>query len=173
MNEPTGLPGIKGFRRHVVVAVVAALSVVATGAFVASAQDATPPATASACAATPASGDTASICVELGEYDIFYKPNVLTIPADKDVKVVITNRGVTLHNFSVTDHKNSGLKNLNIVVNTDPGKTSDVTINAPAGDYYFFCDQPGHEAAGMFGYLSVKKDATPSTSEATVTPRAG
>src|SRR5262249_30525941 len=150
MNEQTGRQGIWGIRRHLAVAVVAALSVVGTGAFVARAQDATPPAASGACAATPASGDTASLCVELGEYDIFFKPNVLTIPADKDVKIVITNHGVTLHNFSVTDHKNTGLKNLNIVQNTDPGKTSEVTINAPEGDYYFFCDQPGHEAAGMF-----------------------
>jgi uncharacterized cupredoxin-like copper-binding protein len=145
---------------------IAAFTVVGTGAFVAGAQNSTPSPTASACGST-------SDCVELGEYDIFYKPNVLTIPADKDIKVEIVNHGVTLHNFSVTDHKNSGLKNLNIVVNTDPGKTSETTINAPAGDYYFFCDQPGHEAAGMFGYIHVAADATPSTSEATVTPRAG
>jgi len=166
MNEPTGLQEKKGFGRRVAVAVVAALAVVGTGTFVVGAQNSTPSPTASACAST-------SDCVELGEFDIFYKPNVLTIPADKDVKVEIVNHGVTLHNFSVTDHKNSGLKNLNIVVNTDPGKTSETTINAPAGDYYFFCDQPGHEAAGMFGYIHVAADATPSTSEATVTPRAG
>ena len=29
-------------------------------------------------------------------------------------------------------------------------------INAPAGEYYFFCNVPGHEAAGMHGTITVK-----------------
>ena len=34
-------------------------------------------------AATPASGTpTPNLCVEIGEYDIYFKPNLLTIPAD-------------------------------------------------------------------------------------------
>ena len=32
-----------------------------------------------------------------------------------------------------------------------PGESQTITLNAPPGDYYFFCDIPGHEAAGMFG----------------------
>ena len=87
--------------------------------------------------------------------------------------MVLVNHGATTHNFSITDHKNPGLKNLNISVTTEPGQTSETTINAPEGIYYFFCNQPGHEAAGMIGYLTVKKDASISSSAATVTPRAG
>ena len=113
------------------------------------------------------------LCVVIGEYDIYFKPNLVTIPADTPVRVVLPNHGATLHNFSITDHENPGLKNLNISVDTDPGKTSETTINAPEGTYYFFCNQPGHEQAGMFGYLDVKKDAQITTSAATVTPRAG
>jgi uncharacterized cupredoxin-like copper-binding protein len=125
-------------------------------------------------AATPTAGTpTAELCVVIGENDIFFKPNLATIPADTPVRIVLVNHGATTHNFSITDHKNSGLKNLNVSVNTEPGKTSETTINAPEGTYYFFCDQPGHEQAGMFGYLEVKKDAKITTSEATVTPRAG
>ena len=47
------------------------------------------------------------------------------------------------------------------------------TINAPAGVYYFFCNEPGHEQAGMIGYLTVADNATITSSKATVTPRAG
>lgn len=125
-------------------------------------------------AATPTPGTpTPDLCLVIGEYDIYFKPNLVTIPADTPVRVVLPNHGATLHNFSITDHKNPGLQNLNISVDTDPGKTSETTINAPEGTYYFYCDQPGHEQAGMFGYLEVKKDAKISTSAATVTPRAG
>jgi uncharacterized cupredoxin-like copper-binding protein len=124
--------------------------------------------------ATPAAGQEApTACVVIGEDDIYFNPNLLTIPADTPVRIVLVNHGVTVHDFSVTDHGNAGLKNLNISVLTDPGKTGETTIDAPEGVYYFFCNQPGHEAAGMRGYLTVKKDAPIEVAEATVTPRAG
>jgi uncharacterized cupredoxin-like copper-binding protein len=150
-----------------------ALALLGGSALLASAQTATPP--ASACPdGTPASGEAAgSDCVEIGEYDISFKPNLATIPADTQVKVVLPNRGEALHNFSITDHGNPGLENLNISVDIDPGATEETTIEAPEGVYYFFCDQPGHEGAGMRGYITVEKDASITTSEATVTPRAG
>jgi uncharacterized cupredoxin-like copper-binding protein len=159
----------------VAVAMALALPVLGIGAMLASAQSGTATATADACPpATPTSGTpTSNLCIEIGEYDIYFKPNLGTIPADTPVRIVLVNHGATTHNFSITDHKNAGLKNLNISVDTEPGKTSQTTINAPEGTYYFFCDQPGHEQAGMFGYLTVKKDAKITTSEATVTPRAG
>jgi nitrite reductase (NO-forming) len=152
-------------RRHIPAAALA-LTLLGAGALLASAQTTTP--TASVCAA-----GTTGPCVAIGQYDIYFKPNLATIPADEAVKVELTNNGVTEHNFSVTDHGNSGLENLNIAVNAQPGAKSEATINAPAGVYYFFCDIPGHEAAGMRGYITVKADASITTSEATVTPRAG
>jgi nitrite reductase (NO-forming) len=150
----------------------AALTVLGVGSILTSAQT-TP--TADACPnGTPASGAASTEpCVVIGEFDIYFKPNLVTIPADTAVKVFLPNDGVTEHDFSVTDHGNSGLKDLDISVKTQPGDTSETTINAPEGDYYFFCSIPGHEAAGMRGYITVKADATITTSEATVTPRAG
>ena len=149
------------------------LAMLGVGSMMASAQSGT--ATPTPCpAGTPPSGSqNANLCVAIDEYDIYFKPNVVTIPADTPVQISITNHGATAHDFVISDHDNSGLKNLNINVATDPGKTSEVTINAPEGDYYFYCSVPGHEAAGMRGYLTVKKDAKISTTEATVTPRAG
>ncbi|MBA2521382.1 MAG: cupredoxin domain-containing protein [Chloroflexia bacterium] len=114
-----------------------------------------------------------SAAVTIDAEDIYFRPNVITLPADTPVTVTFTNQGQIVHNFSVTDRNNPGLENLNIVVTLNPGETRTFTINAPAGDYYFFCDQPGHEAAGMRGYLQIADGAEISTEEATVTPRAG
>jgi uncharacterized cupredoxin-like copper-binding protein len=163
-------------REALVAAVLAlALPILGIGAFFGAAQTATPPATPAPCpAGTPTSATpTADLCVEIGEYDIYFEPNLITIPADTPVRIVLNNHGVTAHNFSVTDHENSGLKNLDISVDTEPGAMMETTINAPEGTYYFFCNVPGHEQAGMRGYIEVKKDAPIATSTATVTPRAG
>jgi uncharacterized cupredoxin-like copper-binding protein len=123
-----------------------------------------------------ASAQTSSapaMTLDVGEFDIFFNPNLGTIPANTPVQITVTNKGAIRHNFSITDHNNSGLTNLNVHFDTDPGGTGTATINAPAGVYYFFCDEPGHEQAGMIGYLTVADNATISSSEATVTPRAG
>ena len=87
--------------------------------------------------------------------DIFFDPKVVTTPANTDVTLILENKGVIGHNFSITDHKNPNVKNLNISLDVDPGQTEQSTINAPAGTYYFYCNVPGHEAAGMFGTLQV------------------
>ena len=172
-RDPRGVSQPRVLLAAVVMAL--ALPVLGSGAMLASAQSGTATATADECPpATPTPGTpTPKVCVEIGEYDIYFNPNLVTIPADTPVRVVVVNHGATAHNFSITDHKNPGLKNLNISVDTDPGKSSENTINAPEGTYYFFCNVPGHEQAGMFGYLTVKKDAKITTAEATVTPRAG
>jgi uncharacterized cupredoxin-like copper-binding protein len=142
-------------------AVAAALSVSGT------------PLTTSAQSSTPPVDGTATMQVEIGAYDIYFQPNLATIPADTPVEIVVTNHGVVGHNFSITDHRNTGLKNLDVSFAIAPGETKSMTINAPAGDYYFFCAVPGHEQAGQFGYLTVTKGASITTTEATVTPRAG
>ena len=139
-------------------------------AIVATAQTQTSAATTtpSICGTPAASGDP---CLGIGMFDIYFNPNTATIPSEKAVEVALKNNGVTDHNFSVTDHGNAGLKNLNISVTLKAGESGSANINAPAGDYYFFCNQPGHEAAGMRGYITVKSDASITTASATVTPR--
>ena len=54
---------------------------------------------------------------------------------------------MTLHNFSIDE--------LDIDVDIAPGATEEVVINAPAGTYEFYCNVPGHKAAGMLGTLTV------------------
>jgi uncharacterized cupredoxin-like copper-binding protein len=123
--------------------------------------------------ATTAPGGQAQNQVTITLNDIYFNPNLITIPANTPVTVVLENKGAIAHNFSVTDHNNPNVKNLNISVNVDPGQTQQTTVNAPAGTYYFYCNVPGHEQAGMFGYLIVQEGAAIATQEATVTPPAG
>ncbi len=155
------------FVSFVVTALLAfALLTVPTGV----AQDASPEASPSACVpGTPGAGGTptaqaspsaaATPCpegtpqaggdsVEVESYDIYFEPKELSIPADTDVKVSLPNAGVTLHNFSIDA--------LKISVDIDPGATEETTINAPAGTYEYYCNVPGHKAAGMVGTLTVK-----------------
>jgi nitrite reductase (NO-forming) len=148
---------------------------VAVGSPAVRAQEATPGAQAGACgggeaAASPAASEN---CVSIVSHDIYFAPNKVTIPADTDVTIELPNEGVTMHNFSITDHKNPDVKNLEISIDINPGDTKTVTVNAPAGTYYFYCNVPGHEAAGMYGYLIVEEGGQISAESATVTPPAG
>jgi uncharacterized cupredoxin-like copper-binding protein len=142
------------------------------------AQSATPPAGACAGAAGTATAadqatPSAGQCVTIASRDIYFSPNLVTIPAKTDVTIMLPNEGSTMHNFSITDHKNPDLPNLNISVDINPGETKSVVVNAEPGTYYFFCNVPGHEPAGMFGYLQIEPDAAVRSESATVTPRAG
>lgn len=86
--------------------------------------------------------------VEVVSYDIYFEPNEITIPANTDVTVTLPNEGVALHNFAISE--------LDIDVDIPPGDTEEVVINAPAGEYEFICNVPGHKAAGMVGILIVE-----------------
>jgi cytochrome c oxidase subunit 2 len=98
-------------------------------------------------AATPAGGELPTE-VTIEEVDIAFNPNEFSIPANTDVTVTINNTGAAPHNFSIDD--------LGIDVDTAPGQTSTVTINAPPGDYEYYCNVPGHREAGMVGTLHVE-----------------
>lgn len=106
--------------------------------------------------ASPGASPVAGEQVEIVSHDIYFDPKEVTIPADTDVTIVLPNEGVTLHNFSIDDNKNEDLPFEPIDIDIDPGATEQVAINAPAGEYYFYCNVPGHEAAGMWGTLTVE-----------------
>jgi cytochrome c oxidase subunit II len=93
--------------------------------------------------------------IELDLEDIKFSQKEFTIPANTDVTITLSDKGAIMHNFSVNDHNNPNVKNLGIKVDLNPGETKTVTINAPPGDYYYYCDVPGHEQAGMFGTMHV------------------
>ncbi|MEZ4565092.1 MAG: cupredoxin domain-containing protein [Thermomicrobiales bacterium] len=111
---------------------------------------------ASPAASPAASPVAASDEVEIGAYDIRFDPKEVTIKADTEATIKIVNHGTIDHTFVISDHKNENLPFDAIKVTIQPGKTEDVKLKAPAGKYYFFCDIPGHEAAGMWGYVIAK-----------------
>jgi outer membrane protein assembly factor BamB len=74
-----------------------------------------------------------------------YEPSQLELPADREVNVRIENAGVASLSFVAPA--------LDIDIVLPPGESADIAIEAPAGDYEFFCEMPGHKAAGMTGTL--------------------
>jgi len=106
--------------------------------------------------ASPGASPVAGNEVEIGAYDIYFDPKEVEIKADKETTIKVTNHGVTQHTFVINDHKNENLPFDDIKLVIDPGKTEETKLKAPAGKYYFWCDIPGHEAAGMFGYVTAK-----------------
>jgi plastocyanin len=112
-------------------------------------------ATPGAAGATPAAGGDEQAAAGAGggetlvveSYDIYFEPEELSIPADTEVTVQLPNVGAALHNFSIDE--------LGIDVDIAPGATEETVINAPAGEYEFYCNVPGHKAAGMLGTLTV------------------
>lgn len=113
--------------------------------------------TKGASAGTPVAGAT---CVEVGMHDLYWDANLITIPANTDVTFVIDSDAAATHSFDISDHNNKDVTNLSVDLDVDPGKQGTVTINAPAGTYYFYCDVPGHEQAGMWGILKVEDGVT-------------
>ena len=90
--------------------------------------------------------------------DLKFVPNEFTISVNTPVTVTLDDSaGALPHNISIDDHnQKSGLPNLKVSVNVAPGQTAKGTVTAPQpGDYYFYCNVPGHEAAGMFGTMHV------------------
>jgi Cu-Zn family superoxide dismutase len=108
-------------------------------------------------AGTPVPTDDAAASADAGAadsptvtaHDIYFEPKEITIPAGTDVTVVIPNEGAALHNFVIDELDiHSG--------DIPPGESVEVVINAPAGEYEYYCSVPGHKAAGMWGTLIVE-----------------
>ena len=125
---------------------VVALKLGASGAATPAA--ATPAAaTPVAAAATPEAANGDQPTVEM--VDIDFNPNEFTIPANTDVTVMLPNEGAIVHNFNIDE---LGISSGDV----QPGNTGEVTINAEAGEYTYYCNVPGHREAGMVGTLTVE-----------------
>ena len=94
--------------------------------------------------------------------DIAYEPFELEIPADAPVALSLENVGQARHTFNVDG--------LDISIELAPGQSDELVINAPAGEYEFYCSVPGHREAGMVGQLLVYGSVPPV---GTPTPDAG
>jgi len=91
--------------------------------------------------------------------ELQFDPAQFSIPPDTDVQVTLVNEGALPHNFAIDE--------LGISVDVQPGETKVFTINAPAGQYEFYCNVPGHREGGMVGTLTVEGSAAPAEPEQT------
>ena len=74
--------------------------------------------------------------------DIFAKPKEASVAAGR-VKVTYVNEGQIMHTLLV-----EGNKDLKLVVE-EKGEEDTGSVELQPGDYTFYCDVPGHQAAGM------------------------
>jgi uncharacterized cupredoxin-like copper-binding protein len=81
--------------------------------------------------------------------DIAFQPAELTIPANTDVTINLTNQGALPHSFDIDE---LGVNSGDIAA----GQSGTVTINAAPGTYQYYCAVPGHKEAGMVGTLTVQ-----------------
>lgn len=81
--------------------------------------------------------------------DIKFLPKEITIPANTDVTISLTNKGAATHNFNIDDlNVHSG--------DLKAGGSGMVVINAAPGTYQYYCNIPGHKETGMVGTLIVQ-----------------
>lgn len=93
------------------------------------------------------SGDGREITIASG--DNWFDPDELEISRGETVTLVVSNDGVLTHNISIDE--------FNVRKDYRPGETARVTFTADrAGEFVFYCDEPGHREAGMVGVLRVR-----------------
>jgi nitrosocyanin len=95
---------------------------------------------------TPAGGVTLNVA---GSDNFKYDPPTLTAKVGDTVTVNLQNKGVLDHSFVIDE---LGVK----LEAVKAGTTQPVTFTpTTAGTYTYYCDLPGHKAAGMTGTLTV------------------
>ena len=91
-----------------------------------------------------------SIKVNMTEFK--FDPSTINAPAGK-VTFFLVNSGTVAHDMVVMGPGGDRIAASELV---QPGNSSVFTVNnLTSGTYPFICDQPGHEAAGMKGALTV------------------
>ncbi|HUZ85973.1 MAG TPA: cupredoxin domain-containing protein [Candidatus Baltobacterales bacterium] len=98
-----------------------------------------------------ASGQPAgSIKVTLTEYS--FNPSNISAPSGK-VVFYLVNAGSASHDMIITDSSKNRVAGSDLI---SSGDAFVFTVDSiAAGTYTFYCDQTGHEAAGMKGTLTV------------------
>ncbi len=97
--------------------------------------------------AAPAAAAPASVSISMIE--LVFEPADVTIPANTDVSVTVTNNGAIEHNWDVL-----GTAFKSEIAGS--GDVQTITVNLAAGSYDIQCDVPGHAQAGMIGVLTVQ-----------------
>lgn len=78
----------------------------------------------------------------------YFEPDVITVGLGQEVTVVVENITGVDHTFTIDE--------LGVDVSLAPGAQEETTFTAAEeGTFEFYCDEPGHRDAGMYGYLEV------------------
>jgi uncharacterized cupredoxin-like copper-binding protein len=99
--------------------------------------------------ASPVASPAASTVLELKTGDMKFAPKQFTMPANTDVTLRITNKGMLPHDVTITGTTYATPK-------IASGDTVELVLNLPPGSYQFFCTVPGHKQAGMIGTIVVE-----------------
>ena len=82
-----------------------------------------------------------------------FAPDTISVPAGKVVFYLVNGGNGTSHNMIIWDASGKRVAGSELV---SSGDSTVFTVDSIApGTYKFFCDQPGHEASGMKGTLTV------------------
>jgi nitrite reductase (NO-forming) len=101
------------------------------------------------CGGGGAQGGNQQISTKMSEMK--FDPNTWTIKAGQPVTMTAQNVGTVAHDFSIRGTTPE------VTLLVQPGQTGTTTFTiAKAGTYEVYCNQPGHEAAGMKGTLTVQ-----------------
>lgn len=91
----------------------------------------------------------AATAITIEALDIYFDPATASVPANTPTTIIIdATNAAAPHNFAIDA--------LGIDVDVAAGEKVEVVIDAPAGEYDFYCNVPGHKEAGMVGVLTVK-----------------
>ncbi|HWV23799.1 MAG TPA: cupredoxin domain-containing protein [Thermomicrobiales bacterium] len=105
---------------------------------------------------------------EVDAIDIDYSVKEIKASANTDVIIKLVNKGVLEHDLHI-DKLDLTTKLLK------PGEEDEIVVNAPAGEYDYWCTVAGHKESGMAGKL-ILEEKSPSASPAAspmATPQAG
>lgn len=96
----------------------------------------------------PVGAPLSTITIESG--NLFFRPTRVTVPQAGIYELKLTNTQSGEHTL-VFGSKVPGFR-LDVV---GPGSTQQAKIDLKKGSYTFWCDLPGHRAAGMEGKITV------------------
>jgi len=138
-------------RMFVGVALFAPVAGIALRGAAADKQEATPKASPEASPAASPMATPAAVSEEIviEAQDIQYDINEITIPADTDTTIKLVNKGVLEHDLVIEE----------LDLATDllkPGQEGSIVVNAPKGEYEYWCTVAGHKESGMLGKLIVE-----------------
>jgi uncharacterized cupredoxin-like copper-binding protein len=100
-------------------------------------------------AASPMASPAADTGVAIEMSEFYFEPSIFTVPADTDITITLTNKGLVGHDFVIASPPVSSPM-------VDAGETVTFTLNLPAGSYEFICSVEGHADAGMYGRVTAE-----------------